>query len=130
MLKNKKGFTLVELLAVIVILAIILAIAVPSITSVTNNARKDSLSASIKLIIKGIQYAVLQGSTVTTGSAISPAPYGASANDITSIVITQTTDPITLGAIVINGTGKFANCTVASGSTYTAVGTIAGSGCS
>ena len=41
MMKNilkKQGFTLVELLAVIVILAIILLIAVPSIMGVVNNA--------------------------------------------------------------------------------------------
>jgi type IV pilus assembly protein PilA len=36
---QKQGFTLVELLAVIVILAIILAIAVPSITSLIENEK-------------------------------------------------------------------------------------------
>ena len=34
MMKNKKGFTLVELLAVIVILAVILVIAIPRIIDV------------------------------------------------------------------------------------------------
>lgn len=36
---DKKGFTLVELLAVIVILAVILAIAVPGISNMTKSAK-------------------------------------------------------------------------------------------
>lgn len=40
--KNKKGFTLVELLAVIVVLAIIMVIAVPTILNNMNNAKIKS----------------------------------------------------------------------------------------
>ncbi len=39
MIKNKKGFTLVELLAVIVVLAIIMIIAIPAVMTQMNNAR-------------------------------------------------------------------------------------------
>ena len=42
-MKKKNGFTLVELLAVIVILAIILVIAVPKILNVIEETKKDSL---------------------------------------------------------------------------------------
>lgn len=42
MKKNNKGFTLVELLAVIVILALIIAIAVPSILATMNQSRKEA----------------------------------------------------------------------------------------
>ena len=41
-MKNKKGFTLVELLAVIVVLAIIMIIAIPSVLSAMDNAKKSS----------------------------------------------------------------------------------------
>lgn len=49
-MKNKMGFTLVELLAVIVILAIILVIAVPKIMNTIDDARKASLESSAKMI--------------------------------------------------------------------------------
>ncbi len=42
MKKNKKGFTLVELLAVIVVLAIIMIIAIPSVMESMNKARKNA----------------------------------------------------------------------------------------
>lgn len=42
MKSNKNGFTLVELLAVIVILALIMIIAIPSVMTVVNNARRQS----------------------------------------------------------------------------------------
>ena len=49
-MKNKNGFTLVELLAVIVILAIILVIAVPKITDTIKNSKIASFESSAKTI--------------------------------------------------------------------------------
>jgi len=49
-MKDKKGFTLVELLAVIVILAIILVIAVPQIIKTIDESRNGALISSAKLI--------------------------------------------------------------------------------
>jgi prepilin-type N-terminal cleavage/methylation domain-containing protein len=53
---KKKGFTLVELLAVIVILAIILAIAVPEISGIISSATKGAFQNDAKLIIDAIEY--------------------------------------------------------------------------
>ena len=50
MIKGEKGFTLVELLAVIVILGIIVAIAIPAIGNVINKAGDDAGKAEITLI--------------------------------------------------------------------------------
>ena len=55
MKKKKRGFTLVELLAVIVILAVILVIAVPQIMSVIESARKGSIESTAKLIAEGAE---------------------------------------------------------------------------
>lgn len=45
---NKKGFTLVELLAVIVVLAIIMIIAIPAVVESMNNAKKVHLKSMLK----------------------------------------------------------------------------------
>ena len=49
-MKKRNGFTLVELLAVIVILAIILVIAVPSIMDTIEDSRKGAIESSVKMI--------------------------------------------------------------------------------
>ena len=55
----KKGFTLVELLAVIVILAIIALIAVPIVTNIINNTEKDSELMSAKMYIDAVDKTIL-----------------------------------------------------------------------
>ncbi|MCC5890789.1 MAG: type II secretion system protein [Alkalibacterium sp.] len=51
MMNKEEGFTLVELLAVIVILGIILAIAIPSVGSLINRASGDAEAAEDALVI-------------------------------------------------------------------------------
>ncbi len=55
MKKKKRGFTLVELLAVIVILAVILVIAVPRIMSVIKDAKLGSIESTAKLIVSSAE---------------------------------------------------------------------------
>lgn len=50
---NNKGFTLVELLAVIVVLAIVMGLAVVAITGVLDNARKATFVADAKSFLEG-----------------------------------------------------------------------------
>ena len=54
------GFTLVELLAVIVILAIILVIAVPKVMSVIEDAQKATLESTAKMIASAAEKAKVQ----------------------------------------------------------------------
>jgi prepilin-type N-terminal cleavage/methylation domain-containing protein len=63
---NKNGFTLVELLAVIVILAVILAIAVPGISGLIDNSKRSAFEADAKMILTGLEYQQLQ---TTVGTA-------------------------------------------------------------
>ncbi len=60
MLKNERGLTLVELLAVIVILGIIAAIAVPSIGDIIEKSREDALNAEAIQILMQQSYICLQ----------------------------------------------------------------------
>ena len=53
-MRNRKGFTLIEILAVIVILALLMAVAVPSVTKYIESSRKKTLSISIEGYISAI----------------------------------------------------------------------------
>ena len=55
MKKNKNAFTLIELLAVIVILAVILVIAIPRILDVIETSKKDSIKSSARMIINSAE---------------------------------------------------------------------------
>ena len=62
MKKNEKGFTLVELLAVIVILSIIALIATPIVMGYVNDARKKAAETSTNGIITSIELGYTQAS--------------------------------------------------------------------
>ena len=70
-LKNRKGFTLVELLAVIVVLAIIILVAMPNVLSAMDKARRNTFVTEANEFAKIAQTAyaetVLNGQT--TGDA-------------------------------------------------------------
>ncbi len=53
-LKSKKGFTLVELMIVVVIMAILVAVAVPIFSAVTSNARKKTCIGNQREIISSV----------------------------------------------------------------------------
>lgn len=54
-MKKKNGFTLVELLAVIVVLAIIMIIAIPAVLEVMNTARKKSFALYVDKVVTAVQ---------------------------------------------------------------------------
>lgn len=76
--QNKKGFTLVELMIVVVIMGILVAVAIPVYGAVTTNAERKTCHANCRIIqemavncrmidIESSQYsAILKGSTTVT----------------------------------------------------------------
>lgn len=57
---KKDGFTLVELLAVIVILAIVLAIAIPGIAGIVKSATKGAFKSDARMVLKQLEYEKLK----------------------------------------------------------------------
>ena len=69
-MKNKKGFTLVELLAVIVILALIMSIAIVSIGGVLNSARQSTLKETAVSIINGVRQQIIVANELKEGDYV------------------------------------------------------------
>ena len=113
-MKKKNGFTLVELLAVIVILAIILVIAVPQIMNTIKDARKGSFESSAKLIASNAETYWLTKQTL--GETL---PTTAACADLASLsadygTCTVTIDNAGKAKVSLAGAegGKFNACTV------------------
>lgn len=67
LLKKEGGFTLVELLGVIVILGLIVAISIPLIGNVVEDARANTADAQIELVIDAAQMYEIENSIPTAG---------------------------------------------------------------
>jgi prepilin-type N-terminal cleavage/methylation domain-containing protein len=106
-MKKEKGFTLVELLAVIVILAIILAIAIPSITGMIKKVTRDSFGSDAKMLLKAVNYKKLQedsfNPTLVNKSTLSSLLGLSDSNYSSLTIVMDGTDPV----ISIIGTGKW-----------------------
>lgn len=106
---GKKGFTLVELMVVIVIIGILVAIIVPSVTSAVNSAKRQSALADAKsqLTTWSIEVATAGSTTAeyVVGGVVTPLTE-AEALRIAGEKVFMNTE---LGLIVIeNGTARWA----------------------
>ena len=67
---NKKGFTLVELLAVIAILAILVIIALPNVLSMFNSAKQSAFETQVKEIARTAEKEWLKDSIKSSGAKV------------------------------------------------------------
>ncbi len=111
-MKKKKGFTLVELLAVIVILAVILVIAMPKISEVIKKTRLSSLEATTKMIINSAEKKYTENQVLEQGTNIKCSDV-VKLNDTDYGKCKITFDDKGNASVILNGKkdGKFDNLT-------------------
>ena len=119
--KTKNGFTLVELLAVIVILAIILVIAVPKVMSVIEDSKKATLESTAKMIASAAEKQKVQNTVLGKGDAIT-CDSVAKINNLDYASCSITFDDNT-AKVTIEGKGKFKGLNVCSGTKTSASST-------
>lgn len=101
MMMNKKGFTLIELVLVVIILGIILTFALPNITSTLEKNKKDQMIIDAKdMVEKAKNYALKSGGYPTSSGCrtfylsdidprneIKDSPFGANYRDSSYVEI-------------------------------------------
>jgi prepilin-type N-terminal cleavage/methylation domain-containing protein len=100
-LRNQKGFTLIEIIAVLVILGILAAIAIPKYLDMAADAKNQAVSGAISSLISEASMEYHQGLLNGTASETSFTPTGSyTVGDFSGTV---TGGPGTYNATVLSG---------------------------
>jgi type IV pilus assembly protein PilA len=76
--RAKKGFTLVEIMIVVVIIGLLAAMAIPAFQKVRENSRKQTIVNNLRQVASaGQQYLLEQGATSVTYGDLSPTYFPA-----------------------------------------------------
>ena len=116
-MKNNKGFTLVETIAVIIILGVVLSIAVPSITNVVKSTNKNRMISDAETFISEVKEYVESDTIGNTPSdnkytlesiksKLRESPYGGNYNMKSSFVIINNSYTVCLTDDKYEATGE------------------------
>ena len=84
---NKKGFTLVELVIVVAVMAVLVAVAIPTVGSITNSAKAavaDSNARTIESVLKLAEANIANTKDAESGSMV--ATYTLTKDDVTKAI--------------------------------------------
>lgn len=98
---KKNGFTLVEMLVVIAIIAVLVSIIVPAVTASTDKAKAATDAANLRSVLGTLNVEVNQGKTVQEILAASPTP--ASKTDPDAVLNVVYDDPGFIDVYYVNG---------------------------
>ena len=113
----RRGFTLVEILIVVIILGILAAIVIPQFTNASQNARESSLQSTLQTLRSQIQlYKLQHGDTlpnlVTDWTPLTgPTSYGNPAQNYGPYMQAAPINPMNGNATVIDGTVSTSSAT-------------------
>lgn len=100
-LKNEKGFTLIEIIAVLIILGILAAVAVPKFLSLTEEAEKKALQGATSAGLSTVsllygQLALSNGAEPTTAELVTKANANPPGSDEFGYVFAASGDDVTV----------------------------------